>query len=205
MREKWLEWAVRLQSIAQCGLTYSKDKYDIERFQQIRDLAADIMHDYTDIPLDRVKDLFCMEKGYQTPKVDVRGAIIEDGGILLVREQIDGKWSLPGGWAEVDLSLGENVVKEVREESGLDVEASRLLAVLDAGRRNPVPAPFGIYKIIVECISLGGSFRPNIETLECGFFKQDRLPELSQGRTTEEQIAVCFRAAGNAGFVPVFD
>lgn len=204
-QEKWLEWAVRLQAIAQGGLTYSRDKYDLERFQQVRDLAADIVSQCSDICLDRVKDLFCCEKGYQTPKVDVRAVIIEDGRILLVREQIDGKWSMPGGWAEVDLSLSENVVKETKEEAGLDVTAERLIAVLDARRRNPAPAPYGIYKMLVECRRTGGSFAPNIETSECGFFSPEALPDLSLPRTTEEQVALCFRAAGDELFRPVFD
>jgi len=137
MQERWLDWAIRLQAIAQGGLFYSKDKYDLERFQQIRDLAAEIISEHTDLEMDKVRDLFCCEKGYQTPKVDVRAVIIENDRILMVKEQIDGKWSLPGGWAEVDLSLGENVMKEVKEEAGLDVAVQRLLAVLDARKRNP--------------------------------------------------------------------
>ena len=105
MQDKWLNWAIRMQAIAQSGLFYSTNKYDLERFQQIRDLSAEIMSEYTDMHMCKVKDLFCYEYGYQTPKIDVRAAIIENDRILLVKEQIDGKWSLPGGWAEVDLSL----------------------------------------------------------------------------------------------------
>lgn len=205
MHDKWLDWAIRLQAIAQSGLFYSKDKYDIERFQQIRDLSAEIMSEHTDLQVDKVKDLFCFETGYQTPKIDVRAVIIEDNRILMVKEQIDGKWSLPGGWAEVDLSLGENVIKEVKEEAGLEVSVQRLLAVLDARKRNPVPAPYGIYKIMVECQRIGGSFTANIETSDCDFFALDQLPELSTGRITSEQIHLCFRAVHDASFIPVFD
>jgi len=205
MQERWLDWAIRLQAIAQGGLFYSKDKYDLERFQQIRDLAAEIISEHTDLEMDKVRDLFCCEKGYQTPKVDVRAVIIENDRILMVKEQIDGKWSLPGGWAEVDLSLGENVMKEVKEEAGLDVAVQRLLAVLDARKRNPEPAPYGIYKIMVECRRISGSFIANIETSECGFFAFDELPELSTGRITREQIEMCFRASRDEKFIPFFD
>jgi len=205
MQEKWLDWAMRMQAIAQSGLFYSKDKYDLDRFQQIRDLSAEIMSEHTDVRLDKIKELFCCEDGYQTPKIDVRASIIVDNQILLVREQIDGKWSLPGGWAEVNLSLSENVIKEVIEEAGLCVKVQRLLAVLDARKRNPVPAPYGIYKMIVECSIICGTFIPNIETSGCGFFEKDSLPELSPGRTTADQIDICFQAAADAAFIPVFD
>lgn len=205
MQDKWLDWAIRLQAIAQSGLFYSKDKYDIERFQQIRNLSAEIISEHTDLHMDKVKDLFCCEMGYQTPKVDVRAVIIENSRILMVKEQIDGKWSLPGGWAEVDLSLSENVMKEVKEEAGYEVSVQRLIAVLDARRGNPVPAPYGIYKIMVECKITGGSFIDNIETCDCDFFSLDDLPELSTGRITREQIDLCFLAAKDEHFVPFFD
>lgn len=205
MRDRWLDWAIRIQSVAQSGLTYSKDKYDLERFQQLRELAAEIMCDYSGMPEERIVEWFCSENGYQTPKIDVRAAVVEEGRILLVKEQIDGKWSLPGGWAEVNLTLSENVVKEVKEEAGFSVEAQNLIAVLDAKKKNPVQLPYGIYKIIVSCRRTGGSFVPNIETSECAFFLPEELPELSLGRTTGDQIGLCIRAAGNRNFVPVFD
>jgi len=205
MQEKWLDWAIRLQAIAQSGLTYSDNKYDLQRFQEIRDVSAEILREYSDVSMDKVVDLFCFEKGYQTPKIDVRAVIIEDGRILLVKEQIDGKWSLPGGWAEVDLTLSENVVKEVKEEAGMDVEAFRLLAVLDARKGNPYPSPFGIYKILIACKKLGGSFVPNIETSECGSFSLDDLPELSTGRTSKDQIALSFLASRNENMHTIFD
>ena len=131
--------------------------------------------------------------------------IVENNRILLVKEQIDGKWSLPGGWAEVDLSLAENIIKEVREEAGLDVAVKRLIAVLDARKYSPYPSPFGIYKIMVECERLGGSFIPNIETSECSSFALDDLPELSTGRTTKDQINLCFRALQDEYLNPYFD
>ena len=118
--EKWLQWAAELQSIAQAGLFYGKDPFDRERYQRIRDIAAEMISFKTEIPLEKVKDLFCCEQGYQTPKLDTRAAIFKEDKILLVREK-NGTWSLPGGWVDVNVSVRENVIKEVKEEAGLDV------------------------------------------------------------------------------------
>ena len=205
METKWLSWAKRLQSIAQAGLTYSKDKYDIERFQQIRDISIEILNEYTEISNEKIKDLFCNETGYQTPKVDIRGAVFKDGKILLVKESIDGRWSLPGGWAEVNLSVKENVIKELREETGLNVVPKRLIAVLDRNKHNHPITPYGIYKIFVLCELIGGVIEKNIETVESGFFSLEDLPPLSLGRVTKEQIAMCFEAKYNDNFTAIFD
>lgn len=205
METKWLSWAKRLQSIAQAGLTYSKDKYDIERFQQIRDISIEILNEYTEISNEKIKDLFCNETGYQTPKVDIRGAVFKDGKILLVKESIDGRWSLPGGWAEVNLSVKENVIKELREETGLNVVPKRLIAVLDRNKHNHPITPYGIYKIFVLCELIGGVFEKNIETVESGFFSLEDLPPLSLGRVTKEQIVMCFEAKYNDNFTAIFD
>ena len=115
--ENWLRWAVELQSLAQAGLAYGKDVYDLERYTRIREIAAEMLVEPSGLPLERVKDLFCRETGYQTPKLDSRAAIFRDGKVLLVQEN-DGRWSLPGGWVEVDLSVGENTVKEPRRRPG---------------------------------------------------------------------------------------
>ncbi|MDO0437800.1 NUDIX hydrolase N-terminal domain-containing protein, partial [Clostridioides difficile] len=122
MNEKWLEWAIELQSIAQAGITYGKDIYDRERYERIREISAEIIAYKTDISTEKVRNLFCNESGYQTPKLDTRAAIFENGKILLVKENT-GKWSLPGGWVEVNLSVKENTIKEVKEEAGLDITA----------------------------------------------------------------------------------
>ena len=133
--EKWLEWAIELQSLAQAGLTYGKDVYDRERYERIRDISAEILSYKTDISVEKVKNLFCNEIGYQTPKLDTRAAVFEHEKILLVKEN-NGKWSLPGGWVDVNLSVKENTVKEVKEESGLDVTADRIIAIQDRDRHN---------------------------------------------------------------------
>jgi ADP-ribose pyrophosphatase YjhB (NUDIX family) len=205
MEPKWLSWAKQLQSIAQAGLTYSKDKYDIERFQQIRDLSAEILNKYTEIGNEKIKNLFCNETGYQTPKVDIRGAVFKDDKILLVKESTDGCWSLPGGWAEINLSIKENIVKELQEESGLNVVPRRLIAVLDRSKHNHPVSAYGMYKVFVLCDLIDGEFEKNMETEESGFFSLADLPPLSAERITREQIAMCFEANGDDNFLTIFD
>lgn len=205
MEEKWLTWAKKLQSIAQAGLEYSKDKYDIERFQQIRELSVEILNEYTELSNEKIKDLFCNEVGYQTPKVDIRGAIFKYNKILLVKESIDGCWSLPGGWAEVDLSVKENVIKEAKEEAGVNVIPKRIIAVLDKNKNNKSANPYSIYKIFVLCDLIDGDFKKNIETEESGFFSLSELPPLSLGRNNEKQIEMCFKAKDDEEFQVIFD
>ena len=141
--ERWLEWAVELQSLAQAGLHYGKDVFDRERYERIREIAAEMVSHQSEIPVEKVKDLFCNETGYQTPKLDTRAAIFQDGKILLVKEK-DGRWSLPGGWCDVNVSVGENTVKEVKEEAGLDVVAEKLIAVQDRARHNLPLYAYGV-------------------------------------------------------------
>lgn len=205
MEPKWLTWAKQLQSIAQAGLTYSKDKFDIERFQQIRNLSVDILKEYTEMNSEKIKDLFCNETGYQTPKIDIRGAIFKEDKILLVKESIDGRWSIPGGWAEFNLSIKENIVKEVKEEAGLNVTPKRLLAVLDRNKHNEPPTAYGTYKIFVLCEVIDGVFEKNIETEESGFFSLTDLPPLSVERNTKEQLIMCFESRSNDNFFTIFD
>ena len=205
MEEKWLSWAKKIQSIAQAGLEYSKDKYDIERFQQLRQLSKEIMSQYTDLGEEKIQDLFCNEKGYQTPKVDVRAVVFKDNKILMAKEIIDGCWSLPGGWAEVDLSVKENAIKETKEETGMDVEPKRIIAVLDRNKNNPGLCPYGIYKIFVLCDLKGGNFVKNIETAEMGFFPLSNLPSLSLERNTRDQLEMCFKANYDKNFQAIFD
>ena len=133
-RPQWLKWAVELQALAQAGLYYGHDKYDFERYERVREIAAEMAAERTDLPLEKVKELFCNETGYQTPKLDTRAAIFQGEKILLVQEN-DLRWSLPGGWANVDISVGENTVKEVREEAGLETATRLVIAIQDRVRR----------------------------------------------------------------------
>lgn len=197
--QRWLKWAVELQSLAQAGLTYGRDAYDRERYERIREISAEILSHMSDLPVETVRDLFCGETGYQTPKIDTRAAVFQDGKILLVQEN-DGRWSLPGGWCDVDVSVGENTVKEVREESGLEAAAERVIAVQDRAKHNLPPYAYGVCKIFVLCSVTGGQFQENIETIGYGYFEENDLPELAEEKNNGEQIRMCFQAyrAGEA-------
>lgn len=193
MNEKWLEWAIELQSLAQAGLTYGKDIYDKERYGRIRDISAEMMALKTDISIEKVKDLFCNEIGYQTPKLDTRAAIIENEKILLVREN-NGKWSLPGGWVDVNVSVKENIIKETKEEAGLDVKVDKIIAVQDRAKHNSPDYAYGVCKIFALCTVIGGKFADNIETTDFQYFAENEIPELATEKNNEEQIRMCFEA-----------
>lgn len=172
----WLEMAKRLQSVAQAGLEYTENKYDIDRYQQIRSLSLEIMQQFTGMELEKLVGVFASEKGYQTPKVDVRGVVFRGDRILLVKETIDDRWSVPGGWADIGLTPFEVARKEVREESGLIVRPLRLLAVLDKRHHAHPPDLFHIYKIFILCEETGGELAGGMETTETGFFGPDEFP-----------------------------
>ncbi len=203
-KNPWLDWAVELQALAQTGLTYSKDVFDLERFTRIREIAAEMVARQTGLGLERVKDLFCNETGYQTPKLDCRAAIFRRGKILLVRERA-GRWALPGGWVDVHLSVAENTVKEAREEAGIEVAPVKVIAVQDRNRRNPPRYAYGICKIFVLCIETGGAFRENPETTALDSFSLDDLPPLAEEKVTREQIAMCFAAHADPGWQTLLD
>ncbi len=206
MREhqQWLQWAVELQSLAQAGLTYGKDTYDKERYTRIREISAEMVSHMSEIPLDKVKDLFCNESGYQTPKLDTRAAIFQGDKILLVQEN-NGTWSLPGGWCDVNVSVRENTIKEVKEEAGLDVVAERIIAVQDRAKHNLPLYAYGVCKIFVQCSVIGGHFEKNIETTGYQYFSQDALPELATEKNNEEQIHMCFKAYYAKEWQTLFD
>lgn len=204
LNEPWLKWAVDIQSIAQNGLTYAKDVYDMERYEQLRDIAAEMLSYKTEIPKDKVKSLFCNETGYQTPKLDTRAAIFQDGRILLVHEK-NGTWSMPGGWVDVLESVASNTIKEVWEEAGLTVEPERLIAVQDRNRHNIPVYAYGVCKIFVLCRMTGGAFKENIETTGTGWFSEDDLPLLAEEKCNEKQIHMCFEAYADENWRTVFD
>jgi ADP-ribose pyrophosphatase YjhB (NUDIX family) len=202
--DKWLEWAVRLQAIAQTGLAYTKDVFDKERFEEIRQIAAEMLVIPSGLPLEKVEDLFCNESGYQTPKIDTRAAIFKEEKILLVQES-DGRWALPGGWCDVDQSVMDNTIKEVKEEAGLDARAETVIAILDKAKNNPGQSVHHVTKIFILCTSLGGEFAANSETIACDYFGLDELPVLSEGKTNVQQIAMCFEAAADPHWQTRFD
>jgi len=194
---KWLQIAQNLQSIAQAGLTYTENGYDVERYQQIMQMSKEIIVDFSNMEMDKVNRLFHMEKGYLTPKVDVRGVVFRGDKILLVKETLDGKWSLPGGWADVGLTASEVVVKEVKEESGLEVKTLKLLAVFDKKCHPHPPEIYYVYKFFFLCEEMSGELETSIETSAVDFFSKDELPELSTNRNTESQITQMFALKSN--------
>lgn len=202
--QQWLAWIVELQSLAQAGLTYGKDPFDLERYTRIRELSAEMMAQIAELPAETVTELFCNETGYQTPKLDTRAALFRDGDILLVQER-DGRWSLPGGWCDVNVSVGENTVKEVKEEAGLDAIPQRIIAIQDRAKHNLPPYAYGVCKIFVLCIAVGGHFVPNTETTDARYFPPDGLPPLAEEKTTSEQIALCFEAYRSDNWVTRFE
>ncbi|MBQ8382590.1 MAG: NUDIX hydrolase [Clostridia bacterium] len=201
---KWLDFAIKLQSIAQAGLYYGKDPFDRERYEEIRAIAAEMIALQSDLPLQTVKDLFCNETGYQTPKLDTRAAIFKDDEILLVQERC-GKWSLPGGWVDVDVSVKENTIKEVKEEAGLDVTADLVIAVQDREKHNEPRYAYKVCKIFVLCTVVGGEFTPNLETTASRYFSIDQLPPLATEKNNEEQIRMCFDAHRAEHWVTILD
>ena len=204
LKEPWLKWAIEIQSIAQCGLAYTKDMYDKERYEQLRNIAVEMLSYKTDISVDKIKTLFCNESGYQTPKLDTRAVIFEDEKILLVREK-NGLWSLPGGWVDVLESIESNTIKEVKEESGLDVITKRVIAIQDRNKHNKPLYPYGVCKVFVECEVIGGEFIENIETTEIKYFSIENLPNLCESKTTSKQIEMCFESKNNQNWNVVFD
>jgi len=193
MDPRWLQWAKRLQAVSQTGLHYSKDPYDIERFQEIQQISAEMMAEGSSTEITKILGLISAQKGYATPKVDVRGVCFREEKILLVKERIDGGWTIPGGWADIGESPRECVEKEVWQESGFQARAVRLLAVLDR-EKDPAgpPLPFSIYKLFFLCEITGGEARPGSETLGVQFFGENEIPPLSLSRTTPRQIERMF-------------
>ncbi len=190
-----LGWAKRLQAIAQTGLTYAKDQYDIERYRSMGQIAAEMMAaKFSGMSSAKLVDLFACEVGYATPKIDVRAAVFSDKGILLVRERSDGAWTLPGGWADVGDSPSLAAIREVKEESGFDVVARKLAAVYDRDdeRHRHPPMPYHVYKLFFICECIGGIAKTSIETDAVSFFAEDHMPSLSLPRVTPEQIAHLF-------------
>jgi ADP-ribose pyrophosphatase YjhB (NUDIX family) len=193
MEPQWLQWGKALQAIAQSGLAYTENPFDRERYEVILELAAEIMADHSSAEATHIAELFKGQTGYATPKVDVRGVVFHEGRILLVRERDDARWTLPGGWADVNESASEAVVRETREESGFETVAVKLLAVYDRSKHPHERAfPFHIYKHFFLCELTGGEPTTGIETSDVGFFAEESLPELSVSRVTASQVARCF-------------
>lgn len=205
MSTYWMEVAKKIQAIASAGLTYSEGKYDLERYEQLKELSYEMLSNYTECDMEIIRNLFDNEKGYITPKVEVRAVVFQDGKILMVQEEADGKWSIPGGWADIGYSPGEVAVKEVLEESGWIVEPVRLLGVLNKKEVHNRPLAFHEYKIFISCKITGGEAKIGIETKAVEFFDRNNIPELSQERVTNEQIKLMFEFLDKEDKDAIFD
>lgn len=197
-----LKIARRIQAIAQAGLHYAENDFDRERYGELRTLSVDLASHVSDAEPVKISGLFTGETGFQTPKVDVRAVVLKEGKVLLARERCDSRFSLPGGFADINYSPAEVAVKEVREETGLHVTADRLLAVVDTDRHNFPPLEYHYYKIVILCNLTGGELSDSTETTDAGFFDFDCLPELSEKRNTKELFALIRRQidSGSAWF-----
>ena len=203
----WIRWVRALQAISQTGLHYAQNPYDTQRYSEVGALAAEMLARHSTLDPHQIVAYHAAEFGYATPKVDVRGIAFRDDRILLVREILDdGRWTVPGGWADVNETPSQAVVREVSEESGFDTRAVKLLAVYDRERQgHQPPFPFHVYKLFFLCEIVGGAARPNEEASEIEFFARDELPELSVSRVTERQIQYFFDVRGQADVPTQFD
>jgi ADP-ribose pyrophosphatase YjhB (NUDIX family) len=205
MTELWLQWARRLEAIAQTGLFYVQDQYDRERYEEIRAIAAEVVANQVHLPDQQILPLLSADDGYATPKVDVRAAVFQNGKLLYVREREDGRWTLPGGWADVGQSAAESVVREVLEESGYEVKPAKLLAFYDRDKHSHPPILHHSFKVFFRCELLGGSAQTGYETTEVAFFGEDEIPELSLPRVLPEQIQHMYQHYRNPDWPTTFD
>ncbi|MCE0724878.1 MULTISPECIES: NUDIX hydrolase [Legionella] len=184
----WLKYITEIQAIAQNGLNYSNNEFDKERYLRLREIASEFMAIYSETSLAEIKQIFSLEKGYATPKVDVRAFILKDNKILLVKERSDELWTLPGGWAETNESASESVIREAKEETGFDVSVLRLLALWDKHKHeHPLQWPH-TYKCFFHCEIMSGTAKENLEISDIQFFELAHLPPLSTPRVTQKQI-----------------
>jgi ADP-ribose pyrophosphatase YjhB (NUDIX family) len=201
---KWLEWAREIFSLSQSGITYSGNQYDIERYKRLQEITAEMIASQSGIEEETVLESFSMQAGYITPKIDVRGAVIRDDEILLIQERADGKWAMPGGWADLGNAPASVAEREVQEESGFRVKAEKVVAVIDANRIQPMEF-YHAYKIIFLCTLLNGEPRVSHETLAVDFFDLNNLPPLSMYRTDENMLREVFAHIENPDRPTLFD
>lgn len=207
MEPQWLTYGKRLQSIASTGLHFTNDRFDRQRYEEIASIANEMLSMLGEVPIERISNLVPdFASGYATPKVDVRGALVEQNAILLVREQCDGLWTLPGGFADVGLSPARNIEKEIQEEAGLTVSAQRLFGVRHKASSDYDPDVRDFYKMFFLCDRTDCMApQPGLETIEADFFRIDNLPPLSRGRTIEADVVAAFAYAADAAKPAFFD
>ena len=202
---RWLEWAQEIQALSQTGLYYSSNEFEIKRLERLREISAEIIGEHTSIDYERVVEIFEDQSGYTTPRVDVRGAVFQEEKLLMVREILDGGWTMPGGWADVTNRPSEAVEREVMEESGFIVKARKIIGIYDGNRIEPLHL-FHAYKIVFFCEIVGGEAHTSDETSEVGFFGYDEIPQPFSGeRTKQRHIEDAFIHLGNRDAPVCFD
>ncbi len=201
---KWVDWAQEIFSLSQAGLTYSKNEFDIQRYKRLQEIAAEMIENQSELEKEAILKSFTMQAGYITPKIDVRGAVVHEGKILLIQERMDERWAMPGGWADLGNAPASVAEREVWEESGYRVKAKKVVAVMDANRIEPMEF-FHAFKIIFLCELVGGEPQISYETLAVDFFDPQNLPPLSSFRTNEDMIREVFAHLENPNRPTVFD
>ncbi len=184
-----LNYLKRLKALADTGMVYSKEPYDLERYEEIKKISLQLMSEVTEMPLETITSFYGPQKDYPTPKVDIRGIVLNDQGeVLMVKEQVDGNWSIPGGWADIGYTPSEVIQKEIKEETGLDVTVEKLLAVYDKKCHDHPPQAHYVYKIVFFCKLTGGEINKSFDILDVDYFPVDKLPPISKDRILDEQI-----------------
>jgi ADP-ribose pyrophosphatase YjhB (NUDIX family) len=200
-----LDLSRRLLALSQTGLHFTQEEYDRERYREMAQIAGELLALESNMTPDQLRAAWLVEDGYATPKCDVRGAVFRGDQVLMVKERVDGKWTLPGGWADVNDTPTQAVEKEIEQESGFTARAVKLAAVFDRNKHNHPAYLFHVWKLFFICEITGGDFRTSYETTAVEFFPIDELPELSTGRTTEEQIRRVYQHHLNRSLPTEFD
>ncbi|OLY92913.1 ADP-ribose pyrophosphatase YjhB, NUDIX family [Cnuella takakiae] len=196
----------RIRAMADTGLLYAKDEFDRERYTELREISGRLLENEAGFASGTLEHALPPPKDYPTPKVDVRAFILNDKGqVLLVREQVDGCWTLPGGWADIGFTPAENVIKECREEAGIEVTVGRLLAIFDKKMHPHPPEPYYIYKLMFHCTTETQTLQPGHDVLEVAYFDRDKLPPLSEVRILKSQIDLLYQQLESNNLVPVVD
>ena len=203
-QSKWIAWAREIFSLSQTGLTYNKNEFDIERYKRLQEISAEMIESQSDISKESALESFSMQAGYATPKIDVRGAVVHEGRILLIQERMDEKWAMPGGWADLGNAPASVAEREVWEESGYRVKAEKVVAVMDANRIEPMEF-YHAFKIIFLCKLIGGEPKTSHETMDVDFFDLNDLPPLSIYRTNEDMLHEVFAHVRDPSRPTAFD
>lgn len=204
MSPKWIEWAREIFSLSQAGLTYSQNEFDLERYKRLQEITAEMIESQSELSKESVLESFSMQAGYTTPKIDVRGAVVHEGKILLIQERMDECWAMPGGWADLGNAPAAVAEREVWEESGYRVKAEKVVAVIDSNRIEPMEF-YHAFKIIFLCRIIGGEPRISYETLAVDFFDLNDLPPLSLFRTNEDMLREVFAHVKDPSRPTAFD